>query len=422
MIRQQEHGAAVDAARKTHADGLSIVGTIDGPQPFRDLAGQRADIALSDRVEIRRQAGSPRSEEAGVDRIGIGTADERELDQVVGRHHPRVSRMELPVETGVLQRAVQGIDSIGHEERRPLVPLGQKVAHRAIEGARHADREPIDRHERKRSVDRAHRLGVAAHHAATGLREVEVVELIQARLEQINDAIDRTLHQGIVEYGSRPRRASTAPPQHLDPEGADRHERKQIDGDHAWGRPQVVGCVHLALHLGATEGSGDRCTNGKRAFMVHQERDELAADEPVHRNRLATAFRSRAIDGMNVHAGCRPLRNRRPGVGRVDDNPEPPGRPAIVGRIRIGPDGNRIRAGHAVGQNRKRRTAVRLDHTAIDEKAHQRHDDNREGPPNHPPSPVPLISIGCERIQSASIASPITMTAHGAAAGRADSG
>ena len=88
----------------------------------------------------RRQRAALRREEARVDRVGIRTADERELDDVVRRHHAGVARMELRREPGVVERPLQRVDAIGDEQRRALVPLRQEVAHRPIQRARHPDR------------------------------------------------------------------------------------------------------------------------------------------------------------------------------------------------------------------------------------------------------------------------------------------
>ena len=96
VIGDEEHRAAVDAARKSDAD--------------RRRASLRASIAVSHfaissasapmyRRPISSRSGGQRAalgrEEPGVGRDRIGTADERELDDVVRRHHARVARMKL---------------------------------------------------------------------------------------------------------------------------------------------------------------------------------------------------------------------------------------------------------------------------------------------------------------------------------------
>ena len=50
---------------------------------------------------------------------------------MVRRHHARVARMELIRQAISCQRLVQRVDPVGDVQRRPFVPLGQEVAHRA---------------------------------------------------------------------------------------------------------------------------------------------------------------------------------------------------------------------------------------------------------------------------------------------------
>ena len=107
--------------------------------------------------------------------------------------------MELLPEAGGVQRPLQRVDPIGHEQCRAFVPLRQEVAHRTIQGARHPDRHALDRDQREGAVDRPDVRGIAAEHAAPPLVERHVVDLIQPGIEQVDDAFHGARHPGIVK-------------------------------------------------------------------------------------------------------------------------------------------------------------------------------------------------------------------------------
>ena len=113
---------------------------LDLPQPLRRSRARARRRSGGRSRRGRPAARSRRREEPRVGRVGIGTADQRDLDDVVGGHHARVARMELAGEPVGGERLMQRVDAIGDVERRPLVALGQEVAHRPIERPRHAER------------------------------------------------------------------------------------------------------------------------------------------------------------------------------------------------------------------------------------------------------------------------------------------
>ena len=76
--------------------------------------------------------------------------------------------MELLPEPGIIERMLQGVNPVRHEQRRPLVPLGEEVAHRPIQGSRHAHRDAVDGNQRKGAVNGPDLLRVAVQHAAAG--------------------------------------------------------------------------------------------------------------------------------------------------------------------------------------------------------------------------------------------------------------
>ncbi len=141
-----------------------------------------------------------RREEARVDGIGIGTADERDLDDVVGGDHPRVAGVELTRQAVAVERRVQRVDAIGDVERGPLVTLGQEVAHRTIERAREPDGHAVGGHERERSVDPADALRVAVEDAPPRLVRAHVADAVEGGIEEIDDPADSLEHAAIVSY------------------------------------------------------------------------------------------------------------------------------------------------------------------------------------------------------------------------------
>jgi hypothetical protein len=80
VVGDQKHGSAVDAARERDADGRPRV---DPREPLGDFVRERFDVTAADLVEIRGQRGALRREKARVRRRRIGTADERQLDDVM---------------------------------------------------------------------------------------------------------------------------------------------------------------------------------------------------------------------------------------------------------------------------------------------------------------------------------------------------
>jgi hypothetical protein len=100
--------------------------------------------------------------------------------------------MKLAAETRLVQRALQRIDPIRHEQRRAFVALGQKVAHRPIERSRKPYGDAVDRDQRERPVDGANRRRTAAQQSPPRLLEADVMKTIQPRIDQIDDAFKRT--------------------------------------------------------------------------------------------------------------------------------------------------------------------------------------------------------------------------------------
>ena len=199
MVDDEQHGAAVDAAGEADANRrLSVAVPVEVDQPFRRLVRQRADVSLANRVEVRGKRPAVGCEEARVGRLRIRAADERQLHDVVRRHHPRVAGVKLVLEARVDERRVQRVDAIRDEQRRAFVALRQEIPHRPIQRPRQADGDAVDGDDGKRPVDGADGGGVAAEHSPAGLVEVQVVEAGLLRVEQVDDAFDGAEHHGIV--------------------------------------------------------------------------------------------------------------------------------------------------------------------------------------------------------------------------------
>ena len=191
MIRHEKNRPAVNAAGKRHADGFMRRNPF---QPLGDFVRQRADVTAADVVEVGRKRVALRREVARVGRVGIGTADELDFHHVMRRHHARVAGMKLPVQSLGLELVENGVNAVGHDQRRAFGALGQEVTHRAVHRTRHADGLALAREQRERAVNLAHRLGLAGKDALARLIEAQVVDLVEGRVEQVNHAFDVFVH------------------------------------------------------------------------------------------------------------------------------------------------------------------------------------------------------------------------------------
>ena len=157
----------------------------------------------ADDVEIGGQRRTGRREEARIGRIGIGTADQLHLDDVVRRRHACVARMELAFEAFFLERPMQGVDAVGDEERRSLAALREEIAHGPVERSRHPDGDAVAGHERERTGDCPHARRIGGRHAASRLLEVEIVQPVERRIDQVDDAFNRVVHDRLQATGFR---------------------------------------------------------------------------------------------------------------------------------------------------------------------------------------------------------------------------
>ena len=133
VISGKKHRATIDAAGKTNANRLLLRNLA---QPLGDFLREGANVTSSDFGQILRELISLRIEKAGVSGIGIRAADELNFHHVMGRNHPGVAGVELFGQTFPLEPLVNCINPIGHDQSRPFGAFGQKIAYRAVEGAR----------------------------------------------------------------------------------------------------------------------------------------------------------------------------------------------------------------------------------------------------------------------------------------------
>jgi hypothetical protein len=96
------------------------------------------------------------------------------------------------------QRAVKRVDAVRHVKRRAFVALREKISHRTVHRARQPDADTLGGDERERSVDAPNRVSVAAEDPAPRLAEVHVGDVIEIRIEQIDDATDGIRHGEIL--------------------------------------------------------------------------------------------------------------------------------------------------------------------------------------------------------------------------------
>src|SRR5262249_15045292 len=127
VVSHEEYGAAVDPAGETDAD-WSVRCPL--PQPLADLRVESADVGPADGLDVRAQGVLLRGEKTAIRRVRVGAADESDFGDEVGRHHPRVRRLELVRQTLGGEVPVNGVDAGGHNQGGPGGALGDEVTQR----------------------------------------------------------------------------------------------------------------------------------------------------------------------------------------------------------------------------------------------------------------------------------------------------
>ncbi len=187
VIRHQEYRAAVDASREADADRLL---DRNRAKPLLDFVGERADVPGADLVRIGRQGPGGGVEIPRVGRSRIGTPDELDLDDVMGRHHARVARVELAREAFLLEEGPDDVDAVGDHERGARRLFRQEIAQRAVERPREPHATAVARDERERAVDLPHRFRRGAADPSACFFDGHVVNAILLRVRQVDDPFD----------------------------------------------------------------------------------------------------------------------------------------------------------------------------------------------------------------------------------------
>ena len=173
-----------------------------------------------------------------------------------------------------------------------------------------------------------------------------------------------------------------------------------------------------ASTCGGTERAVEGHAHVEASLVIHHQRRKPVGG--IGRDWLGAGCVGRTGAGRAARArrsrACQPEAPRRP-IGRTVTQNRPRGR-SIVGAVRVGPDRHLVRPGAAARDDRKRRAGVRQRRARRRQHAQDRAPDDRNptGWTPHPPNPIPLISIGWNRIQIAVAASRSTTMAQGTVA------
>ena len=193
VSRQQQHRRAVDAARERDRDRL--VRRARGDPVLQTARAAARRRPRQPRRTIGRAASDRRLEEALIARGRIRAAHLIELDDVVGRHHARVGRIELPADPLLLAPREDPVHAVGDDQERTVVHLRDEVAQRQPDRPRqpHGLAVAPDRREVTVGASRAPRRRSATVHSATcGVRRAG--QPGRSRPDEIDEAIDTFKH------------------------------------------------------------------------------------------------------------------------------------------------------------------------------------------------------------------------------------
>ena len=165
-------------------------------EPAAHFIGQRADVGPADFVQIGSKLIGLRRQEPHVLWVRVGAADERQFDDVMGRDHPRVGRMELAGQHFAFQKRANLVNPFGNNEARPFGSLGQKITHRPADRAGHADGLALLVKQGKLAVNCADLLGIARADALHGFVQRHVEQHVGGRVKQIDESFDGRGMQG----------------------------------------------------------------------------------------------------------------------------------------------------------------------------------------------------------------------------------
>src|SRR5665213_2258253 len=161
----------------------------------------------------------------------------------------------------------------------------------------------------------------------------------------------RSSHSAILQFPLTP--SSSPLDEQLAPDEPHEHEREHEQHDEYWPRTQVVGRVRHRIDLGLAGCTVDGYVHAEGPLVIHQQRNKLPLAIAVHGLSSSGAFRADAVERLDRDDHV---------LGRgLERHPETSGGCLVISRIGIGPDGDLVRTDDAVGENRKRRTAMSSD-------------------------------------------------------------
>ena len=79
-------------------------------------------------------------------------------------------------------------------EGRAFLPFREEIAHRAVQGARHAHGFAVARHERERAFDFAHRFRRASEYPLARRFDAHVIDPVGRRIGKVDDSLNIMVH------------------------------------------------------------------------------------------------------------------------------------------------------------------------------------------------------------------------------------
>jgi hypothetical protein len=155
-------------------------------QPFLNLIVQGPHVQLPD--FLHRTSGQPvsfRGEKTLVYRGGIGTAQQLDGGDVVGRSHARIGGVKLVVQALFDQVLVDGIDPLSQNETGSLLQFGNEKAQRPAYGTGHADAFSLHGHQGKLAINAAYPLRISGPDQLNGLLSGQIINYILLRIAQV---------------------------------------------------------------------------------------------------------------------------------------------------------------------------------------------------------------------------------------------
>ena len=195
MVSDEEDGAAIHTAGETNPDGFT---GRQAAEPLPDLVAQGADVVFAQLLEVGGKGVALRRKEALVNRVGIGATNQMNLHDVMSRNHAGIAGMELRPESLLLQPVPDRVNAVGHDEGGAFVALGQKVAHRTIQGAGQADDLPFFGHQREGSLDLPDRLSRAAPDALPRFLDAHIEDAVGSGIGEIYYSLEILAGDGLV--------------------------------------------------------------------------------------------------------------------------------------------------------------------------------------------------------------------------------